>query len=249
MFGKINKIRYIMVLSVLFVLYIFSILSANARQTYWITTPSTASMYSAKTSNTSNTSNTNIVKQIELTDYYGLSTLLMNLHLDIASEASDEDEVFYMVDLLKQMKHYSDLDIIEYLSYSFDIERSLSSVLFEISDVLDRASSVRTELKNKLENLEQKKLDCDSSKEASDKNFTLALKDLDSKNMEINLKKSMAYEECSTNARINYNVQTKIIKLLDFYYEVLEKKYSYFRGNRWDIISHYKEILYDRSQK
>ena len=124
------------------------------------------------------------------------------------------------------------LDIIEYLSYSFDIEKSLSSILFEISDVLDRSSSVRTELKNQLENLEQNKLDCDGSKEASDKNFTLALKDLDSKNMEINLKKSMAYEECSTNARINYNVQTKIIKLLDFYYEVLEKKYSYFRGNR-----------------
>jgi len=243
MFRKVNKIIYITSLSVMFVIYVLFMSFVNAEQTYWINTSSTANIYSA------DTSSTNTVKQIELSDYYGISTLLMNLHLDIASESSDEDEVFYVVDLLKQMSHYSDLDIIEYLSYSFDIEKSLSSILIEISDILDRSSSVRIELKNKLENLEQEKMDCDDSKEVSDKNFTLALKDLDSKNMEINLEKSLFYEECSTSARINYKVQTKIMKLLDFYYEILEKKYSYFYGNRWDIISHYKEILYDRSQR
>ncbi|OQY40709.1 MAG: hypothetical protein B6229_01075 [Spirochaetaceae bacterium 4572_7] len=66
--------------------------------------------------------------------------------------------------------------------------------------------------------------------------------------MELNLDKSLEFANCALDARIYFNAQDKILDQLDFYYEVLEKKYSYFHGNRADIISHYPEILYNLSK-
>jgi hypothetical protein len=66
-------------------------------------------------------------------------------------------------------------------------------------------------INNNLMLLKAKKTDCDSLKEISDKNFVLALKDLDIQNMEINLNKSLDYANCSSYNRINYNAQDKIL--------------------------------------
>ena len=189
--------------------------------------------------------NTDIVKKIEIVDYYGMTSLLVNLHLELGRGIADEEWIFYVIDLLNQMKYYSALDIIDYLWYSFDREESLNSVLFDISSVLDKSLSAKVELKNNMTNLEQERLACDENKEITDKNFALALKDLDSRAMEIYLNKSLEYEKCAGDARIYYNVQEKIFKQLDFYYEVLEKKYSYFNGNKSDILINYDEILYN----
>jgi hypothetical protein len=128
------------------------------------------------------------------------------------------------------------------------VERSLDSVLFDISDILDKSLSARIELEENLTDLEQERVDCDEKKEITDKNFSLALKDLNSKDMELNLDKSLDSAKCALDARIYYNAQEKILDHLEFYYEVLEKKYSYFYGNRADIIIHYPEILYNLSR-
>jgi hypothetical protein len=93
--------------------------------------------------------------------------------------------------------------------------------------------------------LKDKKTSCDSLKEISDKNFSLALKDLDSKSMEISLNRSIENQKCSSDARIYYNVQDKILKEIEFYYEILDYKYNYFYGNRFDIIKNYPNIVYN----
>ncbi len=196
----------------------------------------------------SSKTNIDVVKRIEISDYYGMTSLLVNLHLELGRWVADEEWIFYVVDLLNQMKYYAGLDIIDYLWYSFDVEKSLDSVLFDISDMLQKSLSARVELEKNLTVLEQNRLACDEDKEVTDKNFSMALKDLDSKWMELNLDKSLEFANCALDARIYFNAQDKILDQLDFYYEVLEKKYSYFHGNRADIISHYPEILYNLSK-
>jgi hypothetical protein len=157
---------------------------------------------------------------------------------------ANEDGIFYTVELLNQMNYYADMDVIEYLGHVFDVQKSLDNIIYEISDVLDTVVAVVTSLDNNLISLEQKRVDCDESKELSDKNFALALKDFDSKSMEINLNKSLEYEICAGDARIYYNAQSKILEQIEFYYEILEQKYTYFSSNRLDIIENYPEILY-----
>jgi hypothetical protein len=128
------------------------------------------------------------------------------------------------------------------------VEKTLDSALFDISEILDKSLSAKVELEKNLILLEQERLACDENKEVTDKNFSLALKDLDSNGMELNLNKSLDSAKCALDARIYYNAQDKILESLEFYYEVLEKKYSYFYGNRADIIAHYPEILYNLSR-
>ncbi len=192
-----------------------------------------------------NSDNSDIVQKIELSDYYGMTSLLVNLHLELGRGVADEKWIFYVVDLLNQMKYYSDLNIIDYLWYSFDIRNSLDALIFEMSDILDKSMTAKIELWNNLISLIQEKEDCDLSKKLSDKNFALALKDFDSKNMEINLNKSLEYEECAWEARIYYNVQDKILNKLEFYFEILDNKYTYYRRNRAEIIQYYPEISYE----
>ncbi len=196
-----------------------------------------------------NESSSDIIKKIEISDYYWINSLLTNLHLEIWRWESSEDGIFYMVELLNKTKYYSDLDIIKYLWYTFDVEKSLNNILYEIWDVLDEAMVVMTSIENNLVSLEQKRLSCDESKDISDKNFSLALKDLDSKNMELNLNKSLEYERCAGDSRIYYNAQYKILEDIEFYYEFLQNKYTYFLGNKLDIVNNYPEIYYDLKQE
>ena len=192
--------------------------------------------------------NVDVIKKIEVSDYYGVSFLLLNLHLEIWRGVSDEKWIFFVVDLLNQMKYYADFDVITYLGYTFDVKYSLDSVIFDLSEVLDRWLSVKTELEKNMVWLMQEKLDCDAAKEISDKSFALALKDFDSKNMELYLQQSLDHENCAWEARIYYNVQDKMLSKIDFYYEVLKNKYTYFRSNRDDIIFNYPKILYNLSR-
>lgn len=193
-------------------------------------------------------SNADIVKKIEISDYYGVTSLLVNLHLELGRWVTEDEWIFYVVELLNQMKHYSLFNIIDYLEYSFDIEKSLDSILLDISDILEKSTLASIEFSNNLTLLEQDRLSCDDDKKITDKNFSLALKDLDSKWMEINLDKSLDSAYCALESRIYYNVQEKILNQLNYYYKILEKKYTYFSVNRSDILIHYPEILYDLSK-
>ena len=189
-----------------------------------------------------------IVKKIEISSYYGVSSLLINLHLEIG-KMSDDEQVFYGVELLNELKYYADLDVITSLAYTFDLQYSLDKILLDLSNMLDDTVLAKRELENNMLKLKQDKFMCDENKEISDKNFTLALKDFDSKNMKIYLDESLDYDSCAGESRIYYNVQNKILQQVDFYYEILKTKYSYFSSNRDDIIFNYPKILYNLSKK
>lgn len=184
-------------------------------------------------------------KQIEVTEYYGYLSLIIDTHLEIGRWELDDKSIFLVVWLLSEMKKYADMDIIEYLWYAFDIRKSFDNLLYEMWDVLDRASISVSYIKKILLSLKNKKTECDSMKELVDKNFSLALRDVDGKNMELNLNKSLEYDKCSSDSRIYYNVQNKILEELDFYYKILEHKYNYFYGNRFSIVENYPNILYN----
>ncbi len=184
-------------------------------------------------------------KKVEATEYYGYLSLIVDVHLEIGRWEADDKSIFFVVWLLNDMKHYADMDIIEYLWYSFDIRKTLDSLLNDINDILNQSNASITYLKNNLLSLKTKKTECDSLKDVSDKNFYLALKDLDSKSMELNLIKSLDYDKCSSDSRIYYNVQDKMLEELNFYYKILDHKYNYFYWNRFSIIENYPKILYE----
>jgi hypothetical protein len=184
-------------------------------------------------------------KKLEVSEYYGYLSLLINVHTEIWRWEASDKTIFFSVWLLNEMKYYSDLDVIKYLWSSFDIEKSLNWLLYDINDVANQWSVAISQLKKSLLFLKDKKTNCDSLKEISDKDFSLALKDLDSKSMEISLNKSIENQKCSSDARIYYNVQDKILKEIEFYYEILDYKYNYFYGNRFDIIKNYPNIVYN----
>jgi hypothetical protein len=139
--------------------------------------------------------NIDIVNKIELIDYYGISYLLINFHTDLG-KLSDEKPIFDVVDLLSKMKYFSDLNIINFLSYTFDLEYSLDSILFDLSEILNKSEDIRIRIEDNMIKLNQDKENCNELKKIVDKDFTLALQDLDTNGMEINFNKSLDYEKC-----------------------------------------------------
>lgn len=207
-----------------------------------------ADQYDVVGSDFQENTNVDIIKKIEISNYYGVSSLLIDLHLEVGKMSSDE-QIFYGMDLLNDMKYYADLDIISSLAYSFDLQYSLDQLLLSMSDLLNNAGFAKTELENNMIKLKQDKLDCDERKEISDKNFTLALRDFDSQNMKKYLDDSLEYDLCAGESRIYYNVENKIYQQVDFYYEILKNKYTYYSSNRDDIIFNYPKILYNLSKE
>jgi len=184
------------------------------------------------------------VEKIEINDYYWSLSLLVDLHLEIARWESSDNPIFFAVELISELKYYSNMDIIDYLWHSFDIQKTLDNLLSDISILLTQSESAKHYIKNNLLLLKTNKTDCDWLKEISDKNFSISLKELDIKNMDINLNKSLEYAKCSSDNRINYNAQDKILWELDFYYTILQHKYDYFSRQRSAIIENYPQILY-----
>lgn len=185
------------------------------------------------------------ISKSESREYYWYLSLVIDMHLEIGRWEVDKDSVFFAIGLLNDMKHYADMNIIEYLWYSFDIKKTFDNLLYDISDLLNQATASMDYIKKTLLSLQIKKTECDSFKDISDKNFYLAFKDFDTKNMQVNLDESLNHDRCSSESRIYYNIQDKILKELDFYYEILNQKYTYFYSNRFSIIENYQKILYE----
>jgi len=122
---------------------------------------------------------------------------LINLHLDIGQDRINSDVLFQSIDLIDRMREYYDLDILDFLVKSLDIEESIDFILFELSDILNKALDQKAKLKTDLVELEQEKILCDELKKVSDENFTLSFHDLDVKSMQYNLDKSLQHEECA----------------------------------------------------
>lgn len=185
------------------------------------------------------------VEKMEISEYYWYLSLLTDAHVEIAMWEVDNKSMFFSISVLSQMKYYSNLDVLDYLWFVFDIRKSFDSLLYEMSAVLEKSEVLISNIKNNLLFLKTKKEDCDLQKTIVDKNFSLALKDLDIKNMEINLNKSLEYDNCSSESRLLYNAQNKILDEFDYYYTILEYKYNYYYSNKFEIVENYPNILYN----
>lgn len=188
-----------------------------------------------------------VVETINITDYYGYLPLIINLHQDIGmnydAEEENEKNMDYLIDLLKNMKYFANMDVIEYLSHTFNVEKSLNYLLFDMDELIYAASLSISELDNLFVSLEQKKEECDLFKKDSDKNYSLSFEDLDAKNMNYYLQKSILNDNCSSYSRIYYNAYMKIFERLEFYVDVLKNKYAYLKWNTFEIVENYDQIF------
>ena len=135
------------------------------------------------------------------------------------------------------MKYYADIDVMSYLKMVISPQTSLENYLEETSNIMNTANSFLLYLDTQKQNFVQKKSSCDDVKSIADKNFSLAVKDINPANMEKNLKLSMENEKCSVEARINYNAYERMQAQIKYYYEILNKKYDYFYNYKYDVLS------------
>ena len=138
--------------------------------------------------------------------------------------------------LLQNMKYYADVDVIQYLKKSINPELSLNNYLSKMRNTLSNANAFIAYLENIKKDQVQNKSKCDNLKETVDKNFSLALKDFDSARMEKYLLTSIENEKCSVEARITYNAYEKMETQVKYYYNILQNKYDYFFGNKYDLV-------------
>lgn len=177
---------------------------------------------------------------MEVQKYYWIVPLILNVHMEIGKWQSDDETLASYMVLLQDMKYYADLDIIDLLNNSVYPFQSLESLLLKMENTINNAMIVRSQLNGKLPIFIQTKSECDESKKISDKNFSYALKDFDSANMEKYINESIKYESCSSESRIYYNVYSKIISQLDLYYDVLKNKHDYFYDYKYELIENSK---------
>ena len=138
--------------------------------------------------------------------------------------------------LLQNIKYYADVDVIQYLKKSIKPESSLNNFLNKTQNVLNNANAFIIYIDGLKKDQVQNKSKCDNLKETMDKNFSLALKDFDAAKMESYLLTSIENEKCSVEARITYNAYDKMESQVKYYYNILQNKYDYFFGNKYDII-------------
>lgn len=176
------------------------------------------------------------LSEIELINYYWPVNLLIDVHIEIWKWDESGDKFWWYITLIKDMSQYADLDIVDYLRKSIDVEHSLQYILNSLFQLLSKCDLVVSDLDRNMKNLEQTKIDCDASKELSDKNYSLALQDLNAKKMETYLLSSIESESCSSEARINYNAYKKIKDRILYYRDILKMKYDYFLDHKYDVI-------------
>lgn len=176
------------------------------------------------------------VTDMEFFKYYGIVPLMLSIHEEIWMWHAEDEVMNSYSSLLQNMKYYADVDVIQYLKKSINPESSLNNFLNKTQNILNSASVFIIYVDNVKKNQVQNKSKCDSNKETVDKNFSLALKDFDAAKMEKYLWTSIENEKCSVEARILYNAYDKMWSQVKYYYNVLQNKYDYFFGNKYDIV-------------
>lgn len=180
------------------------------------------------------------LENIELSKYYWVVPLHLNVHMEIWMWETDDEVISSYTVLLKDMKFYADIDVLKYLNKSIYLQTSLEKILNKMANLLNTAGTFITYIDNQKTFLVQRKDSCDNKKSITDKNFFLALKDLDWVNMERNLISSIESENCSVEARITYNAYDKMRSQVKYYYDILAKKYDYFYSNKYEILQSFK---------
>ena len=177
------------------------------------------------------------LSEVELIKYYGPVSLIIDMHVELWEWDQTQWEFLFYTNLLTEMNQYADLDIVNYLKSSINLEEALNYTLNNLHALIVKWSSAVDLLDQKMNVLAQTKISCDESKVLSDKSYSLSLKDFKAKDMEQYLQQSLEYDKCASESRIRYNAYNKIIEQLQYYYEILQMKYSYFLENKYDIIS------------
>lgn len=180
------------------------------------------------------------LEDIELSRYYWVLSLHLNVHMEIWMWVSNDEIISSYATLLQNMKFYADMDILKYLKWSINPQKSLDRILNKMYNLVNTSSNFMMYLDSKKTSFVQAKDSCDAAKSVVDKNFALALKDVDWLNMEKYLSASIDSEKCSVESRINYNAYDKIKGQVKYYYDILSKKYDYFYSNKYDIIQSFK---------
>ena len=176
------------------------------------------------------------VMDMEFFKYYGIVPLLLGVHKEIWMWYAESDVMNSYSSLLQNMKYYSDMDVLQYLKKSINPESSLNNFLSKTQSLLNSSNAFILYASNVKNEQVQNKTKCDTNKETVDKNFALALKDFDAAKMEKYLSSSIEDEKCSVEARIVYNAYDKMESQVKYYYNILQNKYDYFFGNKYDII-------------
>lgn len=181
--------------------------------------------------------NTESLADMELFKYYWITPLILSVHKELWIGHSDDETMSSYSTLMQNLRHYTDMDVLQYLKRTIYPESALNSFLDKSEVLLNAASVLASNFENNKNDLVQQKNKCDDVKQASDKNFSLAVKDFDSINMEKYLKISLENEKCSVDARINYNAYEKMQSQIVYYYNILKNKYDYFFTYKYDIIN------------
>ena len=180
------------------------------------------------------------LENMELVKYYWILPLHLSIHTEIWMGESNDEIISSCAVLLKDMKFYADIDILNYLRKSVYPQNSLDKILNKMANLLNTSNIFMAYIDNQKSSFVQRKESCDNKKSITDKNFSLALKDFDWVNMEKYLLSSINSENCSVEARITYNAYDKMKSQVKYYYDILAKKYDYFYSNKYDIIQSFK---------
>ena len=178
----------------------------------------------------------NSLVDMELSKYYGIVSLLLNVHKEVWMWHSDDEIIESYSSLMQNIKYYADIDVLKYLSKTVYPEASMNNFLNKTQSILNTSNVFLLHLENKKNSLVQKKNNCDNAKDLSDKSFTLAVKDSDSAKIEKYLMSSIENEYCSVESRITYNAYDKMQAQIKYYFDILQKKYDYFYRNKYEII-------------
>lgn len=177
------------------------------------------------------------LSDLELNRFYGVTPSLLSIHLEIGAWYAEDQIIISSVSLLQNMKYYADIDILAYLKTVVYPQTSLENFLNRMDNMMKLAVSFSSYLDDQKQKFVQDKSKCDDAKLTSDKNFSLAMKDMNSASIEKYLNLSISNEKCSVEDRIMYNAYEKIQTQIKYYYDILKKKYNYFYGYKYDVLN------------
>jgi len=176
------------------------------------------------------------ISDIELFRYYWIWPILLDIHKELWMWVSDDEISYSYSSLIQNMRYYADIDIMQYLGKTVYPQLFLDNFLERTESLINISASFIIYLEEEKNKMVKNKNSCDDAKTSSDKNFSLALKDLDSVNMEKYLLLSIESEKCSVESRIYYNAYDKMQSQVKYYYNILWKKYDYFYKYKYDIL-------------
>ncbi|MCF7835385.1 hypothetical protein K9M48_05085 [Candidatus Gracilibacteria bacterium] len=139
------------------------------------------------------------------------------------------------INILKKLKDYSSLSIISILEFSSIREMSLKKYMDDTNDLLKDTDFVINDLQQKINILKSDMQDCMDDKNVYDKQYFQALELYDQSYMDESLEKSIYYQKCASENRINMNANIILLDMINHYYTFIKTKYDYIESKQ-DLI-------------